>query len=171
MNIAATSDGGKHSGRRINRKRENDRKLRRKLQQKNTKSAKRRARKYAGREVRRNKDINHKISKRIVAEAERTGRGVALETLTGIRERVRLRKPQRATLHSWPFAQLGSFIAYKAKKAGVPVAYVDPACTSQECSQCHHVERGNRPSQAVFACITPSDEPELQARAFTPGSC
>ncbi|MET8416796.1 RNA-guided endonuclease InsQ/TnpB family protein [Streptomyces sp. NPDC005134] len=152
MNIAATSDGGKHSGRRINRKRENDRKLRRKLQQKNTKSAKRRARKYAGREVRRNKDINHKISKRIVAEAERTGRGVALETLTGIRERVRLRKPQRTTLHSWPFAQLGSFIAYKAKKAGVPVAYVDPAYTSQECSQCHHVERGNRPSQAVFAC-------------------
>ncbi|MFC8259406.1 RNA-guided endonuclease InsQ/TnpB family protein [Streptomyces sp. NPDC057291] len=152
MNIAATSDGGKHSGRRINRKRENDRKLRRKLQQKNTKSAKRRARKYAGREVRRNKDINHKISKRIVAEAERTGRGVALETLTGIRERVRLRKPQRTTLHSWPFAQLGSFIAYKAKKAGVPVVYVDPAYTSQEFSQCHHVERGNRPFQAVFAC-------------------
>ncbi|MGW3687660.1 zinc ribbon domain-containing protein [Streptomyces sp. NPDC005125] len=34
----------------------------------------------------------------------------------------------------------------------VPVVYVDPAYTSQECSQCHHVERGNRPSQAVFAC-------------------
>ncbi|MET7897416.1 RNA-guided endonuclease InsQ/TnpB family protein [Streptomyces mirabilis] len=152
VNIAATSDGEKHSGRRLNRKREQDRKLRRTLQQKNTKSAKRRAKKYAGREARRNKDINHTISKRIVAEAERTGRGIALEDLTGIRERARLRKPQRTTLHSWPFAQLAAFIAYKAKKAGVPVVYVDPAYTSQECSQCHHIARGNRPSQARFAC-------------------
>ncbi|WP_133305515.1 transposase [Streptomyces sp. AcE210] len=87
VNIAATSDGERHCGRRINRKRESDRKLRSKLQKKNTKSAKRRAKKYAGKEARRNKDINHKISKRIVAEAERTGRGIALETLTGIRER------------------------------------------------------------------------------------
>jgi hypothetical protein len=46
VNIAATSDGERHCGRRINRKRANDRKLRRKLQQKQTKSAKRRARKY-----------------------------------------------------------------------------------------------------------------------------
>ncbi|MGW6404802.1 RNA-guided endonuclease InsQ/TnpB family protein, partial [Streptomyces sp. NPDC055134] len=88
----------------------------------------------------------------IVAEAERTGRGIALETLTGIRERARLRKPQRVEIHSWPFAQLGSFIVYKARKAGVPVVYVDPAYTSQECSQCHHIERGNRPAQARFAC-------------------
>ncbi|RFC78050.1 RNA-guided endonuclease TnpB family protein [Streptomyces sp. AcE210] len=152
VNIAATSDGERHCGRRINRKRESDRKLRSKLQKKNTKSAKRRAKKYAGKEARRNKDINHKISKRSVAEAERTGRGIALETLTGIRERARLRKPQRTTLHSWPFAQLGSFIAYKAKRAEVPVVYVDPAYTSQECSKCHHIERANRPAQAYFAC-------------------
>ncbi|MFH8738799.1 RNA-guided endonuclease InsQ/TnpB family protein [Streptomyces sp. NPDC017964] len=152
VNIAVTSDGARHCGRRVNRKRERDRKLRSKLQKKQTKSAKRRAKRHAGKEARRNKDINHKIIKRIVAEAERTGRGIALETLTGIRERARLRKPQRTTLHSWPFAQLGSFIAYKAKKAGVPVVYVDPAYTSQECSQCHHTERGNRPAQAVFSC-------------------
>ncbi|MFJ4707121.1 RNA-guided endonuclease InsQ/TnpB family protein [Streptomyces anulatus] len=152
VNIAATSDGERYSGRRINRKRENDRVVRSKLQKRGSKSAKRRAKKYAGKEARRNKDINHKISKRIVAEAERTGRGIALEELTGIRERARLRKPQRTTLHSWPFAQLGSFIAYKAKKAGVPVIHVDAAYTSQECSQCHHTARSNRPSQARFAC-------------------
>ncbi|MER7201034.1 transposase, partial [Streptomyces sp. NPDC000188] len=138
--------------RRINRKRESDRNLRSKLQKKNTKSAKRRAKKHAGKEARRAKDINHKISKRIVAEAERTGRGIALETLTGIRERARLRKPQRVKIHSWPFAQLGSFIAYKAKRAGVPVVYVDPAYTSQECAQCHHTARANRPSQAGRVC-------------------
>ncbi|WP_406380085.1 RNA-guided endonuclease TnpB family protein [Streptomyces sp. NBC_01618] len=122
VNIAATSDGARYSGRRINRRRAKDRALRSKLRKKGTKSARRRAKKYAGREARRNKDINHKISKRIVVEAARTGRGIALEDLGGIRERARLRKPQRTTLHSWPFAQLGAFIGYKAQRAGVPVA-------------------------------------------------
>ncbi|MEU6882729.1 transposase [Streptomyces sp. NPDC046712] len=152
VNIATTSTGARHSGRRLNRRREADRRLRTKLQRKNSKSARRRAKRHAGKEARRARDINHKISKRIVAEAQRTGRGIALEELTGIRERVRLRKPQRATLHTWSFDQLGTFIAYKAKRAGVRVVYVDPAYTSQECSQCHHIDRRNRPSQAVFAC-------------------
>ncbi|MFF4354528.1 RNA-guided endonuclease InsQ/TnpB family protein [Streptomyces sp. NPDC001530] len=152
VNIATTSTGARHSGRRLNRTRERDRTLRCKLQKKNTKSAKRRAKKHAGKEARRARDINHKISKSIVAEAQRTGRGIALEDLGRIRERARLRKPQRVTLHSWSFHQLGKFIAYKAQRAGVPVVYVDPAYTSQECSQCHHIDRRNRPSQAVFAC-------------------
>ncbi|WP_420717595.1 RNA-guided endonuclease InsQ/TnpB family protein [Streptomyces sp. H27-S2] len=76
----------------------------------------------------------------------------SLEDLTGIRERVRLRKPQRATLHSWAFAQLGQFIAYKARRAGVPVVYVDPAYTSRTCAECGHVDKANRVSQARFAC-------------------
>lgn len=152
VNIATTSTGTRHSGRRLNRQREGDRTLRSKLQRKGTKSAKRRAKRHAGKEARRASDINHKISKRIVAEAQRTGHGIALEDLGGIRERVRLRKPQRVTLHSWSFHQLGTFIAYKAKRTGVPVVYVDSAYTSQECSRCHHIDRRNRPSQAVFAC-------------------
>ncbi|MGW0828033.1 RNA-guided endonuclease InsQ/TnpB family protein [Streptomyces sp. NPDC002845] len=152
MNIATTSAGTRHAGRRRNRRRERDLKLRRKLQKKRTKSAKRRLRALAGREARRNKDINHCVSKKIVAEAKRTGSGIALEDLQAIRDRVRLRKPQRATIHSWSFHQLGQFIGYKARRAGVPVVEVDPAYTSQECSACHHISRRNRPSQAVFAC-------------------
>jgi len=151
-NIATTSTGNRHSGRRLNRTRENDRALRTRLQTKNTRSAKRRAKRHAGREARRNRDINHKISKHIVTEAQRTGRGIALEKLSGIRERARLKKPQRVTMNTWPFAQLGDFIAYKARRAGVPVVYVNPAYTSQECSHCHHVDRRNRPTQAVFTC-------------------
>ncbi len=38
----------------------------------------------------------------------------ALEDLGGIRDKARLRQPQRVTLSSWAFAQLGSFIRYKA---------------------------------------------------------
>ncbi len=98
------------------------------------------------------RDINHKIAKHVVAEAERTGRGIALEDLTGIRARVRLRKPQRATLHSWAFAQLGDFIAYKARKAGVAVVHVDPAYTSRTCAECGHIDKANRASQARFVC-------------------
>ncbi|MEV6590242.1 RNA-guided endonuclease InsQ/TnpB family protein [Streptomyces acidicola] len=152
VNIATTSDGEIMAGRELNRIRVRERTLRTKLQKKNTPSAKRRLKKRRRKEARRARDINHKIAKHVVAEAERTGRGIALEDLTGIRERVRLRKPQRATHSSWSFSQLGSFIAYKARKAGVPVVYVDPAYTSRTCAECGHIDRANRVSQAWFAC-------------------
>jgi IS605 OrfB family transposase len=152
VNIATTSDGEILAGRELNRIRVRERKLRAKLQKKNTPSAKRRLKKRRRKEARRAKDINHKITKHVVAEAERTGRGIALEDLKGIRERVRLRKPQRATHSSWSFAQLGQFIVYKARKAGVPVVYVDPAYTSRTCAECGHIDRANRVSQAWFAC-------------------
>jgi putative transposase len=152
VNIATTSDGEIMAGRELNRIRVRERKLRSKLQKKNTPSAKRRLKKRRRKETRRAKDINHKIAKHVVAEAERTGRGIALEDLKGIRERVRLRKPQRATHASWSFAQLGSFIAYKARRVGVPVVHVDPAYTSRTCAECGHIDRANRVSQAWFAC-------------------
>ena len=97
---------------------------------------------------------NQRIAKRIVTEAQRTGRGIALEDLQGIRGRVRLRKPQRVTLHSWAFAQLGQFICYKAARASVVVAHVDPAHTSQECSACGYTDKKNRPDQATFCCTS-----------------
>lgn len=152
VNIATTSDGEVMAGRELNRIRARERALRRKLQRKNTPSAKRRLKKRRRKEARRANDINHKIAKRVVAEAERTGRGIALEDLTGIRERVRLHKPQRATHSSWAFAQLGAFIAYKARRAGVPVVHVDPAYTSLTCAECGHIDKANRVSQAFFAC-------------------
>ena len=80
------------------------------------------------------------------------GASIGLEDLSGIRQRARLRKPQRVALHSWAFAQLGSFVEYKAKRAGVPLVYVEPAYTSQECSECHYIDKKNRPDQATFAC-------------------
>jgi IS605 OrfB family transposase len=122
------------------------------LQAKKTSSARRLLKKRRRKETRFAADVNHRISKNIVAEAERTGRGIAVEELTGIRARVRLRKPQRATLHSWAFAQLGQFLTYKAQQAGVVVVQVDPAYTSQTCHACGHVDKRNRRSQAVFQC-------------------
>ena len=152
VNIATTSDGKIMAGRGLNRYRERKQELRAKLQAKNTKSAKRVLKRQKRKEARFATDTNHCIAKKIVAEAQRTGRGIALEELTGIRERVRLRKPQRAALHSWPFAQLDRFVCYRAVRDRVPVVHVDPAYTSRQCADCHHIEKRNRPSQAVFVC-------------------
>jgi putative transposase len=154
VNVATTSDGTSYSGKVLNRVRHRHARLRAKLQSKGTKSAKRLLKKRSRKETRFAADTSHCISKQIVTEAQRTGRGIALEDLTGIRARVRLRKPQRVTLHSWAFAQLGHFTAYKARRAGVALAYVDPAYTSQQCSACGHTDRKNRPRQATFHCTS-----------------
>lgn len=144
VNIATTSTGYRAAGRGLNRHRARQLELRRKLQAKGTKSAKRLLKKRSRKEARHAANVNHIVSKTIVAAAERTGHGVALEDLTGIRSRVRLRKDQRTPLHSWAFAQLASFVKYKAKRAGVPLVYVDPAYTSRQCSECGHIDRRNR---------------------------
>ncbi|MGW6480351.1 RNA-guided endonuclease InsQ/TnpB family protein [Streptomyces sp. NPDC055059] len=152
VNIATTSTGYQAAGRGLGRYRKRQLALRAKLQKKRTKSAKRRLKARSRREQRHVKNTNHIIAKTIVTEAERTAHGIALEELKGIRRRVRLRKPQRVTLHSWAFAQLADFIVYKARRAGVPLVYVDPAYTSQMCSQCRHVDKRNRVDQGLFIC-------------------
>ena len=152
VNIATTSTGQRASGARLNRYRKRQVRLRKRLQAKKSSSARRLLKKRRRKEARFAADVNHQVSKRIVAEAERTGHGIAIEQLTGIRERVRLRKPQRAALHSWGFAQLGMFLAYKAKQSGVAFIEVDPRDTSQTCSACSWVDKRNRRSQAVFEC-------------------
>ena len=97
-------------------------------------------------------DINHQLSKTIVARAQRTGRGIAIEDLSGIRDRVRLARRQRTQLHSWGYAQLRAQITYKAEMSGVPVAVVDPRNTSRTCSHCGYCDKANRVSQATFRC-------------------
>ncbi|MEU3307401.1 transposase [Nocardiopsis sp. NPDC006832] len=152
VEIATTSTGDRFAGRHLNRQRRQQNELRAKLQAKNTKSAKRVLKRLRRREARRARDVNHTISKRIVERAERTDHGIVLEDLRGIRGRVRLAKQQRSMLHSWSFAQLRDFIAYKARRTGVPVLIVDPAYTSQTCSECDHTSRRNRPTRNRFMC-------------------
>ena len=152
VNIATSSDGDQAAGARLNRYRKRQQRLRARLQAKKTSSARRLLKKRRRKEARFAADVNHRISKRIVAEAKRTGRGIAVEQLGGIRARVRLRKPQRAAVHSWAFAQLGGFLGYKAEQAGVAFVEVDPAYTSQTCHACSWVDKRNRRSQSEFEC-------------------
>ncbi|HUR04872.1 MAG TPA: transposase [Nonomuraea sp.] len=97
-------------------------------------------------------DLNHQISTFVVREAERTGRGIALENLQGIRDRVWAHRLQRCTLHTWAFAQQTAFTRYKAARAGIAFVLVDPAYTSQGCPECGCVSRANRPTRGRFVC-------------------
>jgi len=154
VNIAVDSDGEVHSASHVNNVRYRHRRLRQKLQKKGTKSAKRRLKKLSGRERRFATAVNHALSKRIVVKAQDTGRAIALEDLGGIRDRVTVRKSQRATLHSWSFFQLRQFITYKAALRGVPLVLVDPRNTSRTCPRCGCIDKRNRPSQSSFSCVS-----------------
>lgn len=121
VEIAFDSDGRNYSGSTLNKIRNRNRSLRKKLQKKGTKAAKRLLSKRNKRESRFSRDTNHCISKSIVQTAKRTNRAVAIEDLSGIRSRVRARKRERTRLHSWAFAELGGFLAYKCERAGIPL--------------------------------------------------
>jgi putative transposase len=153
VNIATDSDGKAHSGAAIEATRQRLVNRRKGLQRCGTKAAKRRLCKLSKKQQRFQKHENHVISKALVMEAQRSGRGIGLEDLKHIRIRVKARRSQRDQLGNWSFGQLQAFVAYKAKRLGVPVVFVDPRHTSQGCSACGHVDKRNRPDQATFSCI------------------
>jgi IS605 OrfB family transposase len=126
--------------------------LKRSLQAKGTPSAKRHLHKLAGRQIRFRRDCDHVLSKRIVQSAT-SGTTIVIENLTEIRNRARLRRGEgQRRLHSWSFAQLRSFLTYKAEEAGMRVVAVDPRHTSQTCSRCGYQSRSNRTKQSRFLC-------------------
>ena len=97
------------------------------------------------------KDLNHKISRKIVNMAEVQHAALVFEDLGGIRQTRKQHRSFKYALHSWSFYQLQTFVEYKAKLLGVPVLYVDPAYTSQDCSRCG--ARGQRNGKG-FKCLT-----------------
>jgi putative transposase len=76
VNIATDSDGKIHTGSTVNNVRHRHRRLRTKLQKKGTKGTRRRLKHLAGQERRFAKHVNHELSQRIVAKAERTTRAI-----------------------------------------------------------------------------------------------
>src|SRR5262249_14109418 len=117
-----------------------------------TKNAKCRLRQISGKERRFQSDTNHCISKALVHKAAVSRKALALEDLSGIRERVTVRRAHRYERHAWDFFQLRQYLTYKAAWAGVPVYLVDPRNTSGTCSACAYCAKANRKSQAEFSC-------------------
>jgi putative transposase len=152
VKLATDSDGETFSGEKVEARRRWYADRRSTLQKVGTRSAKRKLMKMSGRQRRFQADANHCISKRLVSKAQDTNRTIAIEDLKGIRSRTTVKKSQRAKHHNWAFAQLRSFLSYKAQMVGVRVIQVDPRNTSRTCSACGHCDKGNRKSQAEFVC-------------------
>jgi IS605 OrfB family transposase len=150
--IAVDSEGNAYSGVELEAKRIWIQGRRDILQAVGTKSAKRRLKEISRDESNYRRTANHQIARRIVDTAKGTNAAIAIEELKGIRSRTRFRKSQRARMSGWAFAQLRSFIEYKAALAGVRVVKVDPRNTSRTCNECGHCDKANRPSQSEFAC-------------------
>jgi IS605 OrfB family transposase len=154
-NIAVNSDGHTHTSEVIEHNRQKIQRLRSTLQKRGSLSAKRHLRKLAGRQRRFQKATNHVISKRLVEKAQCTNRAIGLEDLTGIRQRTKAKSADQRARHSnWSFHQLRQYIAYKARMVGIPVVLVDPGHTSQQCSCCGFIDKGNRRSQSEFLCLS-----------------
>lgn len=152
VNLAVDSEGAVYSGETVERQRRIHSHRRRNLQRKGTRQARRKLRRISGKQQRFQRDSNHVISKRLVQHAKDTGRGIALEDLQGIRDGKRFHKRQRPRQANWAFAQLRTFIQYKAQLSGVPVVLVNPRNTSRTCPACGLVDKANRVSQAQFLC-------------------
>jgi putative transposase len=153
VNIATDSDGHTYSGSPVEKVRQHSATAHQTFQRTGTKAAKRRLKKLAGNESRFRRVINHTISKYLITSAQDTKAALVLEDLTHIRDRMTVRKLQPNRQHSWSFRQLRDFIVYKARRAGVPVVFVDPCNTSRTCARCGFVEKRNRHSQAEFSCL------------------
>ncbi len=147
--IAVTSEGEKWDGKHIQSVRDKFSKVRTSLQKKapkGTRTTRRRCRevlrRLSGRERRYQQWLNHNISKLVVRRAVELSASIAIEDLTGIRERNNEQprnKTERRRSNSWAFYQLRMFIEYKALGAGVRVIPISPAYTSQTCHRCLHI--------------------------------
>lgn len=86
--------------------------------------------------------VNHTVSHQLVLQAKANKQVIALEDLTGIRERTNQlprSKQERRLSNSWAFFQFRQFLTYKAIKHGVKLLLVDPKYTSQACHKCLHI--------------------------------
>ncbi|MBW4688041.1 MAG: transposase [Komarekiella atlantica HA4396-MV6] len=158
--IAVTSSGEKFSGKQITQIRDRYSRVRASLQKKaskGTRSSRRRCRqilqRLSGRERRFQTLANHVISYQLMQTALTSKQAIALEDLTGIRERTNelpRSKTERRRSNSWSFYQLRQFLFYKSIKFGVKLHFVDPRYTSKSCHCCGVV--GNRQGKK-FSCI------------------
>lgn len=169
--IVVTSKGDKFSGKDIQSVRDRHAKLRQSLQSKAAKgtrvsrrSCRRLLKRLSGREARFQRHTNHVISKKLVHQAKTLGASIAVEDLTGIRERTnqmprskterRRSNPKGLTsCRSWAFFQLRQFLGYKALAAGVQLMLVNPAYTSKTCHSCYQIgERQGKWFECVDGC-------------------
>jgi IS605 OrfB family transposase len=94
-------------------------------------------------------DINHKLSRQLINYCIQQKIDVlSLENLKGQKLSNRKYRP-----YNWAFKDLLTKVTYKAELEGIKVISVNPAYTSQTCSNCGSKSRDNRASQSKFHCL------------------
>jgi IS605 OrfB family transposase len=147
-NLAVTSTARFVDGRQLTHRLREFEKVRAGLQRTGTRSAHRTLVATSGRQLRYVRDVLHRVSNTIISEAQRYECDViAFEDLTDIRERT-----AASWGHVWAFRRLFEQVACKAEANGIAVKQVDPACTSNRCSECGFTDGVNRPSRSDFHC-------------------
>jgi putative transposase len=153
INIAVTSNNKFFNSKPIKNVRAKYAYLRAKLQGKGTRSAKKLLRKVSGKEERFVTWVNHNISKEIASMSFDI---FTVEDLNSIRVQSRIKGIRETEftrkLNNWSFYQLEQFLRYKAEAAGKSVITIDPRYTSQKCSKCGHIYKGNRRGNS-FHCV------------------
>ncbi|QDX40806.1 RNA-guided endonuclease TnpB family protein [Salarchaeum sp. JOR-1] len=105
------------------------------------------------------KQMLHRISNELVAEARENDCSViAFEELTDIRERT-----GASWGHKWAFDRRYNYVAYKAEEHGITVEQVDPENTSRRCSHCGFTHPDNREDED-FECLKCRYEIDLLLR-------
>lgn len=130
------------------------RKLSRKVKGSNGfKRAKAELNKSRAKEARKRENWIHEVSKKLVQNYDT----IVLEALDTKKMTKSGRKKSKKSLNrnilqsNW--YKLQSTLEYKAKAVGGKVVTVDPAYTSQACTECHYVHKDNRPNQSTFKCV------------------
>ena len=98
------------------------------------------------------KDLDHKISRRIVNYASQHKLRIVMEDLKGIRKNKTKGNSVREVnriVNSWSFYRLQSFVKYKSEEVGVSFEKINPQYTSQECSFCGIIGKRDRD---IFEC-------------------
>jgi len=153
-NLAVTSTAYFFSGRELTHDLNEFEKVRAGLQQTGTRSAHRTLEQSSGRELRYIRDVLHRASNAIVAEAIRFDCDViAFEDLTHIRDRTRA-----SWGHKWAFRTLYDQVEYKAEAEGIAVKQVGSAHTSTRCAECGFTASENRPNRTRFRCMNCDSE-------------
>jgi IS605 OrfB family transposase len=148
-NLAVTSTARFFSGRKLNHERREFEKRRGELQQVGTRSAHRTLKQVAEREKRYVREYLHRTSKQVVDEARQYDcTTIVFEDLSDIRESI----PEADWFHIWAFRRLFEYTRYKAKENGIKTVQIDPTHTSQQCPECGHVAKTNRPRRNYFHC-------------------
>ncbi len=154
VQLATDSEGRAYSGETVKACRRRAKRIRALLQSKGTKNARRHLQRMRQRTANYQRWVNHNISKQLVQNALSSRKALALEDLKGIRQRASVfSREMKWQMGNWAFAQLGSFVVYKSKVAGLSVTFVDTRNTSRTCSACGHCAKENRKSQSQFLCL------------------